>query len=54
MANEWIQGQPVQTDNDHYEWIMGQPYVLIDETEEAAVGNAGIMTTNSGFWGTTF
>ena len=52
MADEWISGQPAQTDEDNEEWSMGQPHVLIDDT--AVEGNAGIMTTWGGFWGPTY
>jgi len=29
--NEWILGQPVQTDTANYEWVLGLPYILAEE-----------------------
>jgi hypothetical protein len=54
MADEWILGQPVETDETNEEWALGQPRVVIDDTAAAPAGNAGIMTTNTGYWGPTF
>lgn len=28
MANKWLLGQPVQTDETNNEWFLGQPYVI--------------------------
>lgn len=49
---EWVLGEPENTQTI-YEWVLGEPAVSIDGTvvEE---GNAGIMTTNTGYWGPTF
>ena len=49
---EWILAEPVATDTTNYEWSLGQPHVVIEV--EAVGGNAGIMTTNTGYWGATY
>ena len=30
---EWILGQPVETDTTDYEWVEGQPYIVTEEEE---------------------
>ena len=34
---EWILGQPVQTDTTNFEWLKGCPYIV---TEEAAAAGS--------------
>lgn len=44
MANKWLLGQPVQSDNTNFEWVLGQPNVVIGEIK-LLVGTADAITT---------
>ena len=37
MAEEWIEGVPVQTDNTNQEWVLGTPFVVTEEEEPSGV-----------------